>query len=397
MFGVLRAIKGDARSVLASLHRTLAIIEFDVLGRVISANSNFCALLDYDPSDIKGRHHSMFFEPDYSRSAEYAEFWKKLGRGEFDAGQYKLIGRDGRGVWTQSTYSPVRNSRGDVIKVVNVATDITPHMTKSADIERTINAISRAQAVVEFTTSGEIITANAKFLNLMGYRLDEIKGRPHRIFVDPAYGASHEYFNFWSKLRRGESVAEELKRIGKDGHVVWLQASYNPIFDVDNNITKIVHFSTDITSRVLAAESIGRNVSQLTKNLGATFASMKQIAAVIAEIAGSPQGQVGGLCQAKTTIDLMDQMTRQNVAMVEAAEASGVKLEVDTIANLIGPFDPRDRGLAPLDTPGARLDERTVVRLRPSPTASTSDPDDRRGRGGGPAATLAFPSRKDRS
>jgi PAS domain S-box-containing protein len=397
MFGVLRAAKGDAHSVFDSLHRALAMIEFDMFGRVISANSNFCALLDYDPSDIKGQHYSMFVEPEYSRSADYAEFWKKLGRGEFEAGQYKLIGRDGKGVWTQSTYSPIRNSRGDVVKVVNILTDITPYMTKNNDLEKTINAISRAQAVVEFTASGEIITANANFLNLMGYNLDEIKGRPHHIFVDATYAASQEYFNFWSKLRRGESVTEEFKRIGKDGHVVWLQASYNPIFDADDNITKIVQFSTDITNRALAIESISRNISQLTKNLGATFASMKQIAAVIAEITRSPQRQVGGLCQAKTTIDLMDQMTRQNVAMVEAAVASGVKLEVDTIANLIGPFDARDRGSGPVDTPVVSLEESTVVRLRPSRAASTPDPDDRRGRGGGPAATLAFPSRKDRS
>ena len=158
MFSLSRA--SDVSAVLEALDRSLAIIEFDPKGRILSANDNFCSAMGYGLPEIKGRHHSMFVEPDYARSSEYQAFWDKLGRGEFDAKEYKRLGKDGREVWIQASYNPVRNARGAVVKVVKVATDITVEKLRTAEVAGKIDALSRAQAVIEFTLNGEIITAN---------------------------------------------------------------------------------------------------------------------------------------------------------------------------------------------------------------------------------------------
>ena len=263
MFG-FNAASGSA--VLTALNRSLAIIEFDQKGTILTANENFCNAMSYSLSEIKGQHHSMFVDPDYVRSPDYKAFWAKLNRGEFDAREYKRIGKGGREVWIQASYNPVINSKGTVLKIVKVATDITAEKLKNAEFEGKINAISRVQGIIEFTPGGEVITANENFLNLLGYRLDEIKGQHHRLFVEPSYAQSSEYQEFWRKLNAGEYIAAEFKRIGKGRKEVWIQASYNPIFDLNNKVMKITKFATDITERVRAVNEIGAGLERLANN-----------------------------------------------------------------------------------------------------------------------------------
>ncbi len=248
----------DSQAILNALSRSLATIEFDPSGKILSANDNFCNALGYSLAEIKGQHHSMFVEPDYARSHDYKEFWAKLNRGEFDAREYKRIGKGGREVWIQASYNPVVNAKGVVQKVVKVATVITEEKLRNAEFEGKLKAISRVQGIIEFTPGGEVITANENFLSVIGYRLDEIKSQHHRMFVESAYAQSADYQEFWRKLNNGEYVAAEFKRIGKGGKEVWIQASYNPIFDMNNKVAKIVKFATDVTERVRAVNEIAR-------------------------------------------------------------------------------------------------------------------------------------------
>ncbi len=231
----------------AALDRSLAIIEFDPTGRILDANENFCKALGYTRAEIVGKHHSMFIDPAEAQSQAYRDFWAKLGRGEYDAREYLRIARGGRDVYIQASYNPVLDARGRVERVVEFATDITARKLETAEAEAKLKAISLAQAVIEFTPTGDILDANDNFLRAMGYRLDEIKGRHHRMFVDSAYANSPDYPAFWAKLGRGEYVADGFERVGKGGKRVRLQASYNPIFDLRGRVAKVVKFATDIS------------------------------------------------------------------------------------------------------------------------------------------------------
>lgn len=247
MFGLSDSKGSIALATLDALGRSLAIIEFDPTGNILCANDNFCHAMGYEPAELVGRHHSMFVDPTYAESPEYREFWSSLGAGQFKSAEYRRNGKGGRMVWIQATYNPVFDSRGRVLKIVKLAADITTEKVRAAEFESKINAISRAQAVIEFTPAGEILTANDNFLKVVGYRLDEIVGRKHSMFVDPSYASTQEYADFWSKLNSGEFVSSLFRRIGKGGKNIWLQAYYNPIFDLDGKVSKVVKFASDIT------------------------------------------------------------------------------------------------------------------------------------------------------
>ena len=252
----------DAEAVLNAIGRAVAIIEFDPKGTIIRANQNFCNAVGYELSEIQGKHHRIFVDPAYATSADYATFWEKLGRGEYDAREYKRLGKNGREIWIQASYNPVLDGKGRVRKVVKIATVITDEKLKAAEYQAKLDALSLVQAVIEFTPAGEIITANKNFLDLMGYTIDEIRGRHHRMCVEPAYAQSAEYGEFWARLNAGEHVASSFKRVGKGGKEVWIQASYNPIFDLNGKVMKVVKFATDITD----LKAIGAGLSRLAAN-----------------------------------------------------------------------------------------------------------------------------------
>jgi methyl-accepting chemotaxis protein len=261
MFG-----KGDAAATLAALSKSQAIIEFGLDGTILGANENFLNLVGYRLDEIVGQHHRMFVEPSYAQSEDYAEFWRRLGRGEFNSGEYKELGKGGKEVWIEASYSPVLDRAGKPVKVVKIAADVTARRLAAADAQSQLAAIGRAQAVIEFNLDGTIITANDNFCQAMGYGLDEIKGRHHRMFVDPAYAQSAEYRDFWETLRRGEGMAAEFRRIGKGGKEVWIQASYTPIFDPSGKPYKVVKYATDATdasARKEAVKVLGAHLARL--------------------------------------------------------------------------------------------------------------------------------------
>jgi methyl-accepting chemotaxis protein len=240
----------DLLAIYQALDRVQAIIEFDLDGTVVSANENFLSLFGYDLDEVVGKHHSIFCDPEYAKSDEYAEFWQKLGRGEFHEAEFKRLAKGGEELWLRASYNPVLDKDGKPVKVMKFATDVTATKLQNAEFEGKIQAIDRAQAVIEFDLDGTVITANKNFLTIFGYGLDEIAGKHHRIFCEPGYAESPAYAEFWQKLSRGEYEADEFKRLAKDGTELWLQASYNPIFDADGRPLKVVKFASDITGEV---------------------------------------------------------------------------------------------------------------------------------------------------
>ncbi|HEY0266505.1 MAG TPA: PAS domain-containing methyl-accepting chemotaxis protein [Rhizomicrobium sp.] len=266
--------------MLAALDRAQAVIEFDLSGRIAGANKNFLDVMGYSLEEIRGQHHSLFVDPAWRQSPDYRAFWDKLGRGEFDAGKYKRIAKGGREVWIQASYNPIPDKNGKPYKVVKFATDITASETLAHEQKSKVDAISRAQAVIEFKLDGTILSANENFLSTMGYAAGEIVGRHHSMFADPDYARGPEYRQFWETLNRGEFIADKFRRTGKGGKEVWILASYNPLFDLNGKPYKVIKYATDITaveSERLAAEaskvqqtalivdSIGNGLSALAK------------------------------------------------------------------------------------------------------------------------------------
>lgn len=254
----------DATAVLAAVSNSQATVEFDLSGTILSANKNFCAVLGYDLSEILGRNHRIFVDPVEASSAEYRRFWSDLAAGNSDQRQYKRIGKDGNEVWIEAAYNPVFR-RGKPYKVVKFATDVTMQKLKSAEVAGKLEALSRAQAIIEFTPAGEILTANGNFLNALGYELDEIKGRHHSMFCDPAYTHSDDYRRFWASLAAGQLIVDEFMRLGKGGKRVFIQASYNPIFDMNGRVFKVVKFATDVTLRVENVDQLAFALQELAE------------------------------------------------------------------------------------------------------------------------------------
>jgi methyl-accepting chemotaxis protein len=241
---------GDLMAIYQALDRVQAIIEFDLDGTVISANQNFLRIFDYELDEIVGKHHRIFCDPDYVATDAYREFWDRLAGGEYHAAEFKRLSKDGREIWLQASYNPVFDEDGKPLRIIKFASDVTKSRLQLAEYEGKIAAIDKAQAVIEFELDGTIITANENFLRIFGYSLDEVVGKHHRLFCDPGYAESPEYTRFWQKLGRGEYEADEFRRISKDGAEIWLQASYNPIFDMEGRPLKVVKFASDITMEV---------------------------------------------------------------------------------------------------------------------------------------------------
>ncbi|MEH6587685.1 MAG: PAS domain S-box protein [Halioglobus sp.] len=241
---------GDLLAIYQALDKVQALIEFDLDGIVVSANENFLRIFGYTADEVLGQHHRIFCDPAYAESEAYTEFWAMLGRGEFHADEFKRLTKEGREIWLQASYNPVLDENGKPVRVVKFATDVTQARLQTTEYEGKILAIERAQAVIEFELDGTVITANENFLNIFGYSLADIKGKHHRMFCEPGYAESPEYSQFWQRLARGEYDADEFKRISKDGAEIWLQASYNPIFDMEGRPFKVVKFASDITLEI---------------------------------------------------------------------------------------------------------------------------------------------------
>ncbi|HTF76883.1 MAG TPA: PAS domain-containing methyl-accepting chemotaxis protein [Bradyrhizobium sp.] len=266
MFSRSNSVAQAALAQVEAISKSQAVIEFNLDGTIVTANENFLKTLGYSLSEIQGKHHSMFVEPAMRDSAAYREFWASLNRGQYQAGEYKRIGKGGKEVWIQASYNPVLDRNGKVSKVIKFATDITAEKLAGMEDAGMIAAIGRAQAVIAFNLDGTIVTANENFLKTLGYSLGEIQGKHHSMFVEPATRDSAAYREFWASLNRGEYQAAEYKRIGKGGKEVWILASYNPILDEKGKPFKVVKFATDVTQQKLRTADLAGQIAAIGKS-----------------------------------------------------------------------------------------------------------------------------------
>lgn len=233
-----------------AIDQVLARLELSPEGLILDANPHFLAIMGYPLDELKGKQHDRLLSPDEAQSATYDTFWETLRSGTSQEGEFHLLDKQGRDIWIRGACSPVLDAEGQLTRIIVYAMDLTGQKQLTASFEGQLNALSRVMGKVEFSLDGTILDANPRFLDIVGYRLEELKGQHHRLLVDPDYAQSADYRTFWETLRRGEFLAGEFCRLGKQGQEVWIQGSYNPVLDLNGKPSKIVKFATDITAQV---------------------------------------------------------------------------------------------------------------------------------------------------
>ena len=356
MLGLWNRGTDDLNAKLAALDRSQGIIEFNLDGTVITANPNFLAVVGYTLAEIQGRHHSLFVEPAERDTPDYAAFWAKLRRGEYQAAQYRRIAKDGRTIWIEASYNPILDRSGQPYKVVKFATDVTRRKAEDADREGQIAALHKAQAVISFDLDGRVLEANANFLAATGYSAGEVIGRHHRMFVDPAEHGSADYAAFWTKLRQGAYQAAQYRRIAKGGRAIWIEASYNPILDASGRPYKVVKFATDITAQVTllnelrqliernfgeidgAVQLSGTKTSAASEAAETTAGNVQTMAAASEELAASVAEISQSMAHSRAATDLAHNQVTSAAAFTQtlAQAASAMTGIVGLIQNIAG-------------------------------------------------------------
>jgi len=336
------------KAVVQALCRSQAMIEFKPDGTILTANQNFLDAMGYSLDEITGRHHRMFLDSDYADSQEYKTFWQELAHGDFKSQEFRRFGKGGKEIWIQASYNPIFNASGKVTKVIKFAADISSQKMETADLKGQVNSINRSQAVIHFNLDGTILDANENFLSAIGYSLEEIRGKHHRMFVETGYADSAEYSDFWKDLAAGNFKSDEFKRIAKGGREIWIQATYNPIFDAAGRPFKIVKFATDITARVLerlgkaeAQQKIDRDLSEIVSSIASateqasgaasaseqTSSSVQTVAAAAEELAASIQ---------EISRQVQTAMEVSQKAVEEAEQSSQIMFGLSEDAKTIG-------------------------------------------------------------
>ena len=326
----------DAAGKLGAIDRAQAVIEFDLSGKVLVANNNFLNLFGYRSDDIIGRHHRMFVPPAEVSSSDYQTFWERLSRGEYFSGEYKRIGREGQEIWIQATYNPILDRRGHPVKVVKFASDVTEAKLRNAEFVAKVQAIDLGQAVIEFDLDGRVLSANRNFLAAMGYTLREIQGMHHSMFCTPEYTQGEEYRDFWLRLGEGQFLSGRFHRVGKYNRDVWIQATYNPILDLNGRVVKIVKYAFDVTKEVQLEKRIAAKSAEMSESVASLAASITEIArnsGVAAEMAGDAAcAAQGGFTALQKSIETIGSIQASSVRVSEIVRVIG---EIASQTNLL--------------------------------------------------------------
>jgi len=308
---------------IAAIARAQAVIEFNLDGTIITANDNFLAAVGYGLSEIQGKHHSMFVGPGERESAAYRAFWASLNRGEFQSAEYKRFGKGGKEIWILASYNPILDDTGKPFKVVKFASDVSEQKLNTANFAGQIEAIGKSQAVIEFDMDGKVLIANENFLGALGYSLSEIQGKHHSMFVQSDERSSEAYRAFWANLNRGEFQSGEYQRVGKGGREIWIQASYNPIRDLNGKPYKVVKYASDTTAQVIArmrSEKVRGMMESVAAGAEELNASVREISEAMAKSKET----------AMTAVDRVEAADQQAQRLSEAAES------MTSIVQLIG-------------------------------------------------------------
>lgn len=342
---------------MAAIRSSMAMIVFTPAGDIVDVNQAFLNVVGYRLEEVVGQHHRLFCPAKLVNSPEYRQFWSRLSKGESFSNRFMRLTKDGREIWLEATYMPVHDSAGQVVSVIKIAADITRQIQADNKQTSMLTAIDRSMAVIEFNLNGEVLEANENFLATMGYRLAEIRGKHHRLFCEPAEVNSDDYRRFWQRLNQGDYIHEVFKRLAKNGRVVWLRATYNPLYDAAGKLYGVVKFASDITAQVerrnaeseaaQLAYEIAQETDESSVKGAATVDETMQVVRGISEELDKVSEQIGALSNQSERISSIVQVIRgiadqTNLlalnAAIEAARAGelgrGFAVVADEVRNL---------------------------------------------------------------
>ncbi|MBZ3663231.1 PAS domain S-box protein [Pseudomonas monteilii] len=309
----IRQLREDLMSVeqvKSSLDNEMLVLQLDPQGRIEMVNGNFESEMLYRAEQLLGRNIEDIV-PAHMKSLDFCQRMKSaITRGEHLNGAFRLLRGNGQEAWLRSILQPVKNSEGRIKYFTLHSSDLTRTIETSREYESLIKALMRSTAVIEFGLDGTILTANDRFLATVGYRLEQIRGKHHRMFCEPEEANSAGYQAFWDKLRRGEYVAERFKRIDAHGRVIWLEASYNPIFDAHDVLYKVVKFATVITDQVNQEQAVAEAADVAYNTSLGTDVSAQKATDVVTQTVSVMRGLEASMQEAAEGIQALDTQSR---------------------------------------------------------------------------------------
>jgi len=296
--------------IKSSLDSEMLVLQLDPAGRIELVNGNFETEMLYRADQLHGRNIDDIV-PAHVKSLDFHQRMKNaISRGEHFNGAFRLLRGDGQEAWLRSILQPVKGSDGRIKYFTLHSSDLTRTIVTSREHESLIKALMRSTAVIEFDLDGMILTANERFLSAVGYRLDQIRGKHHRMFCEPAEVNSPGYQAFWDKLRRGEYIAERFRRIDAHGRVIWLEASYNPIFNAHDELYKVVKFATVITDQVNQEQAVAQAADVAYNTSRETDTSARRATEVVGQSVSVMRGLEASMLQAAEGIQALDTQSR---------------------------------------------------------------------------------------
>ncbi|MFQ1742216.1 methyl-accepting chemotaxis protein [Aeromonas veronii] len=300
----------QAQAFIDAVKVGVATISFTPSGEILEANPLFLNVVGYSEQEVIGKHHRIFCDAHYVQSSSYAQFWEQLRQGHSHSGTYQRFDKQGRELWLEATYFPVK-VEGKVVRVVKIASDITESYQQLSRQKAIISALDRALAIIEFTPKGEIVTANQNFLSCVGYSLSQLKGQHHRLFCDESF--YREQPHFWDDLAHGQLKSGLFSRRDSHGNEIWLEATYNPIKDESGKVVKVIKFASEVTERIKRAQAvseaanIAQTISQETTRFAETgselLAASVAISSAISEQVSRTSGLIGQLNEQSKSIE----------------------------------------------------------------------------------------------
>ncbi|WFS17100.1 methyl-accepting chemotaxis protein [Pseudomonas sp. 905_Psudmo1] len=313
----LREELSSIEQVRTSLDEEMLALYLDAQGRIDSVNANFEKEMLYRADQLRGRP-LLALIPEHVRNLDFHHRVRHaLERGEHLAGVIRLKRGNGEEAWLRSILQPLRDSQGKVQRFSIYASDLTRTIETSREHENLISALQRSTAVIEFNLNGEVLTANQRFLDSMGYSLTRIQGKHHRIFCDASEANSPQYQRFWEQLRRGEFATGRFRRLDSHGREVWLEASYNPITDAHDNLYKVVKFATVITDQVNREAAIAEAASIAFETSKGTDDSAKNGASVVQQMLDTMRELSSRMQEAAQGIEALDKQSQLIGAIVK--------------------------------------------------------------------------------